>query len=150
MNGIPSQEETLVRLRRKHHPRCFVSRPEEAFGLGVRYHARPDGCVEATVTCPQAWEGYTNLVHGGIVASLLDGAMTNALFARGTVALTAELKIRYWKPLRLGATAIVTGQVTRSEPPLYLAEARLTSEDGVYATCAGKFMVTPDLAGGAP
>jgi uncharacterized protein (TIGR00369 family) len=133
-------EATLERLRGLHHPRCFVARDERDCGLGVRFHARPDGSVEATVGCPESWEGYPGLVHGGIIASLLDGAMTNALFARGTAAVTAEVKIRYWHPLPLGRSASVVGLVAQCEPPLYIVEARITCGDTVHATCSGKFM----------
>ncbi|MCG6956588.1 MAG: PaaI family thioesterase [Gemmatimonadetes bacterium] len=133
-------DATLERLRNLHHPRCFVGRDESDFGLGVRFDMRPDGGVEATVGCPPSWEGYPGMVHGGVIASLLDGAMTNALFARGTVAVTAEVKVRYWHPLPLGRSATVVGLVTQCEPPLYLVEARITCGDTVHATCTGKFM----------
>jgi uncharacterized protein (TIGR00369 family) len=139
--------QRLERLRGLHHPRCFVGRDEDAFGLGVRFVVRPDGCVEATVSCPARWEGYAGVVHGGIIASLLDGAMTNALFARGTVAVTAEAKIRYWRPLPVGGRALVVGEVTQCEPPLYLTEARITSGSTVHATATAKFMRIPDDAG---
>ena len=137
---------TLERLRRLHHPRCFVARAEEDFGLGVHFAGRPDSGVEAGVACPASWEGHPGLVHGGIIAALLDGAMTNALFARGTVAVTAELKIRYRHPLPLHRPATVVGLVTRCDPPLYVAEARIESEDTVYATGAAKFMRIPEGA----
>ncbi len=134
------RNDTLIRLRDLHHPRCFVGRNEESFGLGVRFSVHSDSAVLATVSCPTSWEGYPGMVHGGIIASLLDAAMTNALFARGTVAVTAEVNIRYRQPLPLGRTVTVEGRVTRCEPPLYLVEARVTSDDVVHATCAGKFM----------
>jgi uncharacterized protein (TIGR00369 family) len=137
----------LERLRRLHHPRCFVARGEKDFGLGVRFGVRPDSGVEATVSCPASWEGYPGLVHGGIIASLLDGAMTNALFARGTVAVTAEVKIRYVHPLPLGRPASVVGRVTQCEPPLYVAEARICSGEMVHATGTAKFMRMHDAAG---
>jgi uncharacterized protein (TIGR00369 family) len=120
-----------------------VARGSDEFGLGVRFAMREDAGVEATVSCPPSWEGYPGLVHGGIIAALLDGAMTNALFARGTVAVTAEAKIRYWRPLPLGRLVTVVGHVTACEPPLYLVEARITSGGSgevVHATCTAKFM----------
>ena len=136
---LPSDEE-LARFRDLHHPRCFVARDERDFGLGVCFTVRPDAGVETTVRCPASWEGYPGLAHGGIIASLLDGAMTNALFARGTAAVTAEVKIRFWHPLPLDRSATVVGLVTQCEPPLYVVEARITSGEVVHATCTGKFM----------
>jgi uncharacterized protein (TIGR00369 family) len=138
VDSAPS--DILEQLRSRHHPRCFVGREPGDFGLGVRYVVRPDGCVEAIIDCPSSWEGYPGVVHGGIIASLLDGAMTNALFARGTVAVTAELKIRYRKPLPLGRSATVVAQVTLCEPPLYTVEARIASGAEIHANATGKFM----------
>lgn len=136
--------DTLERLRLEHHPECFLSRTAGGGGLGVRFLSRDDATVEATVHCPAAWEGYRGLVHGGIIAALLDGAMTNALFAGGTVAVTAEITVRYRHPLPLGAQATVTGRITRREPPLYLAAASISSDGVVHATCTGKFMRRTD------
>jgi len=138
--GSELRSDKLVRLRDLHHPRCFVGRHERSFGLGVRFSVRSDSAVQALVSCPTSWEGYPGMVHGGIIASLLDAAMTNALFARGTVAVTAEVNIRYRHPLPLGRSVTVEGRVTQCEPPLYLVEARITSDGVVHATCTGKFM----------
>ena len=137
--------DDLARVRQRHHPRCFVSRPAESSGLGVHFVAQPDGSVAATIAGPSSWEGYPGLVHGGIIASLLDGALTNALFARGTVAVTAELSIRYRAPFPLGRTATVTGRVTRCAPRLFVGEACIASEDRIYASCTGKFMRVPGI-----
>jgi uncharacterized protein (TIGR00369 family) len=147
-DGASPPSTPLERLRTLHHPRCFVARDHEDFGLGVQFSLHPDSGVEATVSCPASWEGYAGLVHGGIIASLLDGAMTNALFARSTVAVTAEVKIRYRRPLRVGQPATVEARVTQCEPPLYIVEARVTSEEGVHATCTGKFMRMSEVRSG--
>ncbi len=41
-------------------------------------------------------EGYTGLLHGGVIAALLDGARIHCLFARGIRGLTLDLKVRYY------------------------------------------------------
>lgn len=131
---------TLEDLRHAHHPNCFVSRTDSGPGLGVHFAADADGAVQAELAPPAWWEGFTGVVHGGIIASLLDGAMVNALFARGTVAMTAELTIRYWRPWPVAQPATATGRVVRCEPPLYYAEASIASGGRVVASAKGKFM----------
>jgi uncharacterized protein (TIGR00369 family) len=132
--------DVLDRVRREHHPRCFVCRDEGFRGLGVRFELRDDGGVEATAVCPASWEGYTGLVHGGIITSLMDGAMVNALFAREVVAVTVDLQIRFRAPLPLGQTVTIVGEVTRFTPFISSAEARVVSGTTVYATATGRFM----------
>jgi acyl-coenzyme A thioesterase PaaI-like protein len=36
-----------------------------------------DGGVEAHFDCSRIFEGYSHRIHGGVIAALLDGAMTN-------------------------------------------------------------------------
>ena len=136
--------DTLDRIRSHYHPGCFVARGEEAFGLGVHYVVRPDGQVEATSACPPSWEGYPGLVHGGIIASLLDGAMTNCLFSHGFVAVTAELRVRYRHPVVVGQPATIRGEITRCSYSPFLAQARILQHGEVRASCTGKFMPVPD------
>ena len=64
-------------------------------GLALHYAPLPDGSVSAKFLGHSALEGYSGLLHGGVIAAMLDGAMTNCLFARGIRGLTAELKVRY-------------------------------------------------------
>jgi len=75
-----------------------------------------------------------------MIASLLDGAMTNCLFAHGLVAMTAELKVRYRKPVFIGQEMTIRAWITRSQPPLHLLEAELKQEGCIKAIASAKFM----------
>jgi acyl-coenzyme A thioesterase PaaI-like protein len=72
-----------------------VCSPSNAAGLAVHFNMASDGSVTALYCGLPEVEGYPGLLHGGVIAALLDGAMTNCLFAHGTVALTVELNVRY-------------------------------------------------------
>ena len=75
-----------------------------------------------------------------MIASLLDGAMTNCLFAQGHVAMTAELKVRYRKPVVIGQEMTIRAWIKRSLPPLHLLEAELKQEGCIKAIASAKFM----------
>jgi acyl-coenzyme A thioesterase PaaI-like protein len=79
-------------------------------------------------------------MHGGMIASLLDGAMTNCLFAHGHIAMTGELKVRYREPVIIGEEMLLRAWITRSQPPLHLLEAELKQEGCVKATASAKFV----------
>ena len=130
--------------RKQQHPDCFVCCQNRIFGLQVHYEARPNGEVEATVSCPEAWKGYPDWVHGGITAALLDGAMTNCLFAQGIVAVTAELRVRYRSPLMIGKSARITAALVRHSSALFVLEAAITQQGQVRATSTGKFLTTQE------
>jgi len=122
------------------HPACFVCAPQHSTGLCLRFTREPDGSVAAPFECDGTYEGYPGMVHGGIVSSLLDGAMTNCLFAQGEVAVTADLHVRFRYPLRLGRRALVRARMTRACPPLFILTAEVAQDGQVKATAVGKFM----------
>ncbi|MFW6132440.1 MAG: PaaI family thioesterase [Planctomycetota bacterium] len=133
----------LERTRRASHPRCVVcGRPHDC-ALGLHFSLRDDGSVVAGVECPEDLQGYTGMVHGGVIAAIADGAMTNCLFAHGIAAVTAELNVRFRHPVESGKLLGVTARITRRAEPLYLAEAELSQAGEVKATAAGKFMEAP-------
>ncbi|MFG0252270.1 MAG: PaaI family thioesterase [Phycisphaerales bacterium JB038] len=143
MRSDAKSATTLEAVRRVQHTRCFVCASQPPNGLGVEYLPRGDGAVEATVPCLKLWEGYKGLVHGGIVAALLDGAMTNCLFARGVVAVTADMQVRFRHPLHIGASAFIEARITRQSGPLFVLRGAISQEGQVKATAVAKFMRCP-------
>jgi acyl-coenzyme A thioesterase PaaI-like protein len=133
-------QSALADVRKKEHERCFVCDPDNSAGLGLRFQMCADGCVIASFNCPEAFHGYPRWLHGGVTSSLLDGAMTNCLFARGVVAVTAQLSIRFLHPVVIDHQAHVKAWVEKSYPPLHLLRAELFQNGKVLATASGKFM----------
>jgi len=111
-----------------------------ACGLGLRFSLRDDGSVEAHFECKRALQGYDGILHGGMIATLLDGAMTNCLFAHGITAVTAEITVRFRHPVRLDTPLLVRARITQSQMPLHVAEAELVQDGRVKATATGMFM----------
>jgi uncharacterized protein (TIGR00369 family) len=127
-------------LRAETHPFCLVCSPSNPLGLGLKFNRGDDGAVSATFLGHPALEGFQGLLHGGVIASLLDGAMTNCLFAHGCVAVTGELTVRYREPVVIGEEMNIRAWITRSSPPLRLVAAELKQGDCVKAAAAAKFM----------
>jgi uncharacterized protein (TIGR00369 family) len=120
-----------------------VCRPQAAGGLGLQFAPRPDGSVEAVFPGGDTYQGYTGVLHGGVIAMLLDAAMTNCLFAQERRGVTADLAVRFRHPVASGEPARLRAWVERSVPPLYLLRAELWQADQLRATATGKFMETP-------
>lgn len=127
-------------FRLRHHPDCVVCAPDRGYGLGLRITLDADGMAVGRFDCAPQFEGFSGLLHGGVIAALLDGAMTNCLFLHRQVALTAELAVRYRHPVRVGRPAEVRAWITRDEPPLFRLEAKLVQDEQVKATARGTFL----------
>jgi uncharacterized protein (TIGR00369 family) len=140
---IEPTQSVLERTRHEAHPLCIVCGRAHGGALGLRFSLQDDGSVEARFDCEATFQGYEGMLHGGIASALLDGAMTNCLFARGVVAVTAELTIRFRRPVEVGRPLIARARVSCLREPLHVAEAELIQDGEVKATAIGKFMERP-------
>ena len=117
----------------------------------MRFFPQADVSVAAEFHCDGAYQGYKGMIHGGIVSTLLDAAMTNCLFAMGHVAVTADLHVRFRHALRTGQDAVARAWVTRFSLPLLVLQAQVIQADQIKATAVGKFMLkNPPLPGEEP
>lgn len=141
MGGIPQASEVQREsLQQRQHRQCIVCRPAEAGGFGIRFRTTADGTVAATFDCRPFFQGYEGVVHGGVVCTLLDAAMTHCLMARGKSGVTARLIVRFLHPVRAGTPAEITARLCEYEPPLYVLEADLVQQGDVCARATAKFI----------
>jgi uncharacterized protein (TIGR00369 family) len=133
-------QDTLRTMRVRSHPNCVVCGAANGRGLRLEFHASGDGSVEARFDCQKAYEGYMDVLHGGVVAALLDGAMTNCLFAHGHPGLTAEITVRFRHAVYTGAPATVRAWIERCAPPLHVLTAEVSQDGQLKATARGKFL----------
>ncbi len=84
-------------------------------------------------------QGWKDLVHGGLLAALLDEAMTRLVWQRVGAALTAEMTVRYLAPALVGEKLKIRGEVLDDSRRLVLTRAEILKSDGtVVARAEGK------------
>jgi uncharacterized protein (TIGR00369 family) len=109
-----------------------------------------DGRAEGRVTLGKPHEGPPGLVHGGVVATLLDHLLARAVRAAGRGGLTATLTVRYRRPVRLGVPLLATAEIDTADGRRTTARARLVEENDPGTTLAeaeGLFVaLRPDRA----
>jgi acyl-coenzyme A thioesterase PaaI-like protein len=132
--------ESCRDLRARLHPRCVVCSPDNPCGLCLHFTTGADDTVMAEFEFDQAVEGYIGWPHGGITSAVLDGAMTNWLFAHGLTGVTAELKVRFRHPVVLGEPATVTARLKNASHPLYELEASIIQGGQLKVRAIGRFM----------
>ncbi len=125
--------------RRYGHAHCLMCGQQNPRSLGLRFH-RCDGGVRTTFQTQPELQGYTGWLHGGMVASLLDAAMTHCLFDRGVEAMTGDLHIRFVEPVPCEADLEIHARVLSATPPLYRLRAELAVDSELLAWAEGKFM----------
>jgi acyl-coenzyme A thioesterase PaaI-like protein len=73
---------------------CFACGPEHPYGLGLQFQTEQQGVVSADWIPNTRWEGFRGIIHGGIVSTVLDEAMSKAVASTGTPGLTCQLEVR--------------------------------------------------------
>lgn len=119
---------------------CFACGRDNPRGLHLEFHFEGEEYV-AEFT-PQDWhQGWAGIVHGGLVATLLDEVMTRMCWERGLNVATAQLNVRYRQSVPIGRKTITRGRIQQRRGPFVEAAAETYLEDGsVAATASGKFM----------
>ncbi|MBU8933474.1 MAG: PaaI family thioesterase [candidate division Zixibacteria bacterium] len=108
---------------------CFVCGQENETGLKARFFWDEDKAV-CDITANEAFSGYKNVFHGGIVATLLDEVMIKSLLAQGILAVTAELTVQFLKPANCGDKLHLEGWKSGGKGSVYLTEGQAVNQDG--------------------
>jgi len=109
--------------------RCFVCGEENEGGLRLRFETA-DGRATTCCVVADQHQGYAGVSHGGIVAALLDEVMVYAAVSLGHWAATAELSVRYHRPVPTGRSLTVVGEVTGQRRRVVECRAEIRSEAG--------------------
>ena len=126
---------------------CFACGRRNPAGLGLRF-AFDGHEASAAVSFGERFQGYRDIVHGGLVSTALDEAMVMVLNRTGELALTAELSVRFLAPVRVGESLRVAATLVSRRGRVSRLEARLTREDGTeLARAVGTYFRTGPLQG---
>jgi acyl-coenzyme A thioesterase PaaI-like protein len=93
---------------------CFGCGRLNEHGLQLDLVPDPEGDgVRAAFVPPVRTEGYTGMVHGGIITTVLDEVMAWSLYRHDIWAVTGQLTTRYRKPIPLGERTTARGFLVR-------------------------------------
>jgi len=133
--------EKLTPMASSAQSRCFGCGPANGAGLHLEFLLAGDGSVVCLTTISGSFEGPSGFLHGGIIATLLDEAMSKSLRAKGLTTMTRQMEVEYLRPIHSGAQMRLEGRLVRSEGRKHWSEARILSPRGhVLAEGKGLFI----------
>jgi hypothetical protein len=128
---------------------CLVCGQGNPHGLRLRFHRliAPDGTaigVGADSTVPAYFQGFDDLLHGGVICAMLDDAMWWAVYvAHKAITVTADMQLRYREPVSTGSALRIEGIVGAGRR-IYPAAARMLDASGrVVAEATARFVALP-------
>jgi uncharacterized protein (TIGR00369 family) len=124
--------------------RCFGCGPANPIGLRMEFLLAPDGGVVCEMTVPALYEGPPGLVHGGMIATMLDEIMSKTVRALGIRAVTRKMEVEYLRPVHSGVVLRLEARLVRKEGRKHWTEAKLLDTEGmVRAQSSGLFVEIP-------
>jgi len=97
---------------------CFICGVENPVGLKLKFYLTEPGVVEADYIAPLHFEGYPGVLHGGIIAAILDESSGRAFGTEEEntrFMFTAKLEVTYRKNVPIGKPLHIVGKAVRDK-----------------------------------
>jgi uncharacterized protein (TIGR00369 family) len=124
------------------HKNCFACGLNNGNRLGLKFHKHEDGIVFGNFFAHPKFEGYSGIVHGGIIATLLDSAMTHCLLMKDIPAFTGRLSIKYSTPIRTGTVVKLEARVVGQRHEMFILEGKASVDGKKVASAVAKYRTT--------
>ena len=119
---------------------CFACGKDNPIGLHMEFADEGEYYVSRWRPRPEH-QGWSQILHGGLTATLLDEVMTWRLVSRGLKVVTAELSLRLHHPTPLDQELLIRARVVSQRRTLYEVEGEILTPDGtITAYATAKFM----------
>ncbi len=120
---------------------CFACGQENPFGLQTRWTIDPDGTARARFAPERRHQGWRGVVHGGILATLMDEAMAQCVRSIDSGGVTAEMTVRFKKPAPTSGALLVEASILSAASRAFRLVSSVRGEDGtVYAEGQGLYI----------
>jgi acyl-coenzyme A thioesterase PaaI-like protein len=116
---------------------CFICGVENPVGLKLRIYEVEPGMVESHYTAPPHFQGYPGILHGGIIASILDevsGRSWMRTVDSPRFMFTAKLEVLYRKNVPIGKPLRLIGKARQDHGRSATAWA------GIYDALTGELL----------
>lgn len=128
----------MTRLEDDHY--CFACGIDNPIGLKVDIR-RGERESELRWRPTREFQGFREILHGGIVSTLLDEAMAHAVLGVVSGAATARMSVQFRCPVRTDSEITVRARVVERRGRVVSASASLFQQGDEMATAEGKFVI---------
>ncbi|MBI9088412.1 MAG: PaaI family thioesterase [Desulfobacterium sp.] len=122
---------------------CFACGAENPYGLQMTFESNGEA-LRSGLTVPPRFRGWSNLVHGGILATILDEIMGwTAIHLTKRFILTKGMHVAFIKPVRIGTPLSITGYIKEriSERKARVGAEIRNGEGDLCASSEGEFVL---------
>lgn len=124
--------ENFSNNRQPNSRHCFVCGLSNPFGLQLRFDITAPGEVTTLYTVLEKFQGFPGVVHGGVVAAMLDEVCGRAHMGIDPPRFmyTATLEVRYRKNVPIGQPLRIVGKAEKRKARTATSTGAIYGPDG--------------------
>jgi acyl-coenzyme A thioesterase PaaI-like protein len=129
---------------------CFVCGKDNPQGLKIEVKYFPEEmAAETQIALPREYQGWADVIHGGILSTLLDEMMAHAVWHFAGPGVTLSMEVRFHHPLKPEEAILVRGVLTSGNGSRRTAWAEITrvSDSRKIATAKSRFFLLEKMGG---
>lgn len=132
---------------RGEYDHCFGCGTANPIGLNLTGFERFDNSVQASFSPRVDYHGFSDLLHGGIVATALDEIMAwTAILVEEVMVMTGKLDLRYRKPAKADSSFVLEGRFLERSGRRLTIESEMRDGQIIVAQASGLFLAVKDLS----
>ncbi len=109
----------MNKIKQPNSLHCFICGVENPTGLHLHIYEVEPGIVETEYIAPDHFQGYPGVLHGGIVAAIIDEVSGRSHMgsdpANPRFMFTGKLEVKYRKNVPIGKLLKIVGKAGRSK-----------------------------------
>jgi acyl-coenzyme A thioesterase PaaI-like protein len=109
----------MSKIKQPNSRHCFICGVENPVGLHLHIYETEPGIVESQYIAPEHFQGYPGVLHGGIVAALIDEISARAQMGSDPLnprfMFTGKLEVKYRKNVPIGKLLKIVGKAGKSK-----------------------------------
>jgi acyl-coenzyme A thioesterase PaaI-like protein len=119
LSHVQSIIARMSKIKQPNSRHCFICGLENPVGLHLHIYETVDGVVESQYIAPDHFQGYPGVLHGGIVAALIDEISGRAHMGSDPMnprfMFTGKLEVKYRKNVPIGRMLKIIGKAGKSK-----------------------------------
>ncbi|HCJ66611.1 MAG TPA: hypothetical protein DHV62_04615 [Elusimicrobia bacterium] len=120
---------------------CFVCGKNNREGLKINWTIAGK-TTRAEFVPLKKFQGFKDILHGGIITSLLDEAMGRLAWIVYGNCISVEIEVRFIHPAKINEKLLITGEIVNTVKRIIYARSEIKKEDGTkIATATGKILL---------
>ena len=127
--------DSEMRNRQPNSEMCFVCGRSNPVGLYMKFSDDGESEVSSEYTVPSHYQGFPGVVHGGVIAAMLDEAIgrVSVIGDHHHLMMSVKLQVKYRHPVPVEVPLTVVARIVRLRGRLGLARGEVLLPDGTVA-----------------